>query len=157
MMSVYTAHDLLSRQFFRRSNLSLRFTTYTPEAFDTALLSSFTAALNSNSELKLTADVSVRWAELELFCCIFDCYSIHVYMIFLPSKLRTLARRALYIHSRSVSRDTCALSRVCACALCTAWNLTRMNGAEQNATAQRGTDYTPLLKEFNPRLPGRSP
>ena len=81
-MSVYTAHDLLSRQFFRRSNLSLRFTTCTPEAFDTALLSSFTAALNSNSELKLTADVSVCWAELELFCCIFDCYSIHVYEFF---------------------------------------------------------------------------
>ena len=82
MMSVYTAHDLLSRQFFRRSNLSLRFTTYTQEAFDTALLSSFTAALNSNSELKLTADVSVCWAELELLCCIFDCYSIHVYEFF---------------------------------------------------------------------------
>ena len=44
-------------------------------------------------------------------------------------------------------------------ARCVKWNLTRMNGAEQNATAQRGTDYTqytPLLKEFN-RLPGRSP
>ena len=114
MMSVYTAHDLLSRQFFRRSNRSLRFTTCTPEAFDTALLSSFTAALNSNSELKLTADVSVCWAELELFCCIFDCYSIHVYE-FLPFKLGTFSQHGgrFFIDSRSVSRDTCALSHVC--------------------------------------------